>query len=127
MPSATELACTVVEIETLPRFVTVPEPATSPVSAMSKSPTSKSKVLSESSYVTAMPFSVLDDTIAPTMSEMRSALIVTAPELTVKSVLSNDAIPLLLAVASSAETVIVAFSEPPPDTSIPSPAVKSAT
>mgnify|MGYP007077500876 CR=1 FL=1 len=51
----------------------------------------------------------------------------TSPELTVKSVPSKDAIPLLVSVASSAETVIVAFSEPPPLTSIPSPAVRSAT
>ena len=51
----------------------------------------------------------------------------TAPLDTVKSVLSKLAIPLLLLVASSADTVMVAFSEPPPLTSIPSPAVRSAT
>ena len=41
--------------------------------------------------------------------------------------LSKLAIPLLELVASSALTVMVEFSEPPPDTSIPSPAVRSAT
>ena len=53
---------------------------------------------------------------------MRSGTIVTAPDDTAKSVLSNDATPLLLAVASSADIVTAEFSDPLPETSIPSPA-----
>ena len=74
-----------------------------------------------------MPLSVLELTIAPTMSCTRSELSVTSPELTVKSVLSKEAIPLLLSVASSAVIVTPAVSEPEPLTSIPSPAVIVAT
>ena len=55
-----------------------------------------------------MPLSVLELTIAPTISCTRSAFRVTSPELTVKSVLSKDAIPLLESVASSAEIVMAA-------------------
>jgi len=60
-------------------------------------------------------------TAAPTMSSILSALRVTAPDDTVKSVASNDATPLLLSVASSAEMVIVLFVTA---VSIPSPPVK---
>ena len=58
--------------------------------------------------MTDMPLSVLELTIAPTISCTRSAFRVTSPELTVKSVLSKDAIPLLESVASSAEIVMAA-------------------
>ena len=73
-----------------------------------------------------MPLSVLLVTIAPTISCTRSALTVTAPLDTVKSVLSKDAIPLLESVASSALMVIAADSLPLPEISIPSPAVAVA-
>ena len=61
------------------------------------------------------------------MSWILSVCIVTAPLLTLKSVASKLAIPLLLSVASSADIVTVAVSEPLPLTSIPSPALISAT
>ena len=74
-----------------------------------------------------MPDSVLLDTIAPMMSCTRSAFRVTAPLETVKSVLSKDAMPLLLSVASSADIVTAAVSDPLPLTSMPSPAAIVAT
>ena len=90
------------------------------------SATLKSSLPFVSSYVTAIPFSVLLLTIAPTMSSTRSATKLTAPEDTEKSVLLNEAIPLLLAVASSADIVTAAVSDPLPVTSIPSPAAMVA-
>ena len=77
--------------------------------------------------MTAIPDSVLEPTIAPIMSCILSALTVTAPLETVKSVESKEAIPLLLLVASSALIVTVAVSEPLPEMSIPSPADISET
>ena len=64
---------------------------------------------------------MLEPTIAPTMSCTLSALIVTSPEDTVKSVPSNVATPALVSVASSAAIVMVSS-----DTvvSTPSPPVK---
>ena len=51
-----------------PKSVIVAEPVTSPVKEMVGSLTLKSKVPSPSSYDTDIPLSVLDDTIAPTIS-----------------------------------------------------------
>ena len=68
---------------------------------------------------------MLLDTIAPTISCTLSVFRETSPELTVKSVESNEAIPLLEAVASSALIVTDALSLPDPETSIPSPALIS--
>ena len=65
---STEPAAIVVAKDTLPKSVIVPEPVTSPVRDIVGSLTLKSKVPSESSYVTEIPFSVLDDTIPPTTS-----------------------------------------------------------
>ena len=115
------MAAIVVDIVTSPRLVIVPLPVTSPLNVIVESPTSRSIVPSPSWYVTDIPDSVLLENIAPTMSCTLSAFTVTAPLDTVKSVLSNDATPLLLEVASSAETVIVPEDSP---TSMPSPAEK---
>ena len=119
MPSAIEFAAIVVDIVTSPKFVIVPLPVTSPLKVIVGSATSKSKVPSPDSKVTDMPDSVLLDTIAPTIACILLEFTVTEPLLTVKSVLSKEAIPLLLAVASSPLNVTV-----PDDsaTSKPSPA-----
>ena len=77
--------------------------------------------------MTLIPVSVLPENIAPTKSCILSALIVTSPLDTVKSVPSKLAIPLFVSVASSADIVTVAVSEPLPETSIPSPADISET
>ena len=74
-----------------------------------------------------MPLSVLEESIAPTMSWILSAWSVTAPLDTEKSVASKEATPLLESVASSALMVIAAVSLPLPVTSIPSPAAIVAT
>ena len=63
----------------------------------------------------------------PTISCTRSTFTVTSPDATVKSVPSKEAIPLLVSVASSAEIVTPAVSEPEPLTSMPSPALIVAT
>ena len=68
VPNATLLAAIVVLIDVFPRSVIVAEPVTSPVNEIVGSLTLKSKVPSESSYVTLIPLSVLDDTIPPTTS-----------------------------------------------------------
>ena len=64
--------------DTSPKFVTVPEPATSPVSVILKSSTLKSKVLSLSSYVTEIPDSVFVPSaiIVPTVSDIVSAKVI---------------------------------------------------
>ena len=54
-----------------------------------------------------MPFSVLPDSIPPMMSSTRSALTVTSPEVTVKSVPSNVATPGFVSLASSPANVTV--------------------
>ena len=127
VPSATELACMVAVSVADARSVIVTEPPRSPASVTVKSSTLKSNVPSLSWYATAIPLSVLEDTIAPTMSCTRSALRVTAPLETVKSVESKEATPLLLSVASSALMVTAAVSLPEPLTLIPSPAATVAT
>ena len=68
-----------------------------------------------------MPDSVLEPTIAPIMSCILSALRVTSPLDTVKSVPSKVATPALVSVANSADKVAVLPSPCVCDTSSPSP------
>ena len=69
---STEPAAIVNAVEVLPRLVIVAEPVTSPVKLSTGSATLKSKVPSESSYVTVIPLSVLVVTIPPTTSSTDS-------------------------------------------------------
>ena len=72
VPRATLLAAMVMVALALARFVMLALPETSPKKVRVKSATSKSKVLSVSSYVTDIPFSVLLVTMAPTVSAIAS-------------------------------------------------------